>query len=87
MIVVESNSQQFPTDPWVKREGDTVVTIKWPTKNTEYLAGRHISSRRNGPHPFLCYRWCPEMGEYGGKWDHIPRDNITVSDWERWDAL
>ncbi len=88
MLVIESNSQQFPTEPWTKGDGDTVVTIKWPTKNTDILAGRHISSRRNGPeYPFLCYHWCPEMGEQGGKWDHIPRDNITMADWERWDAF
>jgi hypothetical protein len=86
MIVIESNSQQFPTKPWIKQDGDTVVTIKWPTQNTDILAGRHISSRRFGPEfPFLCYHWCPEIGAQGGKWDHISRDNLTMCDWEKWD--
>ena len=86
MIVIESNSRQFPTEPWTKREGDTVVTIKWPTKNTKILAGRHISSRQNGPdYPFLCYKWNPPLAEPGGKWNHVPRDNITEANWAYWD--
>ena len=88
MIVIESNSKQFPTEPWTKRDGDTVITIKWPTKNTDILAGRHISSRRNGPeYPFLCYKWNPPMGERGGKFDDVPRDNITMCNWEQWDEF
>lgn len=86
MIVIESNSRQFPTEPWVKRDGDTVVTIKWPTKNTDILAGRHISSRGYGPeYPFLCYKWNPPLSV--DKWAHIPRDNITMTDWAHWDEF
>jgi hypothetical protein len=86
MLVIESNSRQFPTPRWKKREGDTVITIKWPTENTDYLCGRHISSRRNGPeYPFLCYKWNPPLGDRGGKFDDVPRDNIWQADWERWD--
>jgi len=84
MIVIESNSQQFPTNSWTKGD-DLVITIKWPTPNTDILAGRHISSRRNGPqYPFLCYRWNPPLSEK--KWQHIPRDNIIMCDWQKWDA-
>jgi len=83
LIVIESNSRQFPTEPWTKSD-ETVVTIKWPTKNTEYLAGRHISSR--GLHPFLCYKWNPPIGDRGGKFDDVDRHNIWQADWERWDA-
>ena len=86
MIVIESNSRQFPTAPWADNEGHMVVTIKWPTPNTDYLCGRHISSRRNGPeYRFLCYRWNPPMGDRGGKFDDIDRENIWQADWQKWD--
>ena len=84
MIVIESNSVQFPTEPWTK-QGQTVVTVKRPTPNTDYLAGRHISSRRNGNQPFLCYKWNPPIGDRGGKFDDVDRDNIWQADWEMWD--
>lgn len=86
MIVVESNSVLFPTAPWTKRPGDTVITVKRPTPNTDILAGRHISQRRNGPeYPFLCYKWNPPIGDRGGKFDDVPRDNITQANWQYWD--
>ena len=82
LIVIESNSRQFPTKRWVKND-ETVVTIKWATANTDYLCARHISHKRK--QPFLCYKWNPPMGERGGKFDHIERDNLWQADWEKWD--
>lgn len=83
MIVIESNSTLFPTPAWTKGD-DFVVTVKRPTENTDVLAARHISWKQ-GDWPFFCYKWCPEMGERGGKFDHIPRDNIVLADHEHWD--
>lgn len=60
--------------------------MKFPTDNTDYLAGRHISSRRNnGPQPFLCYKWNPPIGDRGGKFDDVDRENIWQADYEYWD--
>jgi hypothetical protein len=81
MLVIESNSVQFPTAHWKKRQGDTVVTVKRPTVNTDYLCARHISFN-HGLHPFWVYKYNPPMG---GKFDYIPRHNIWQADWERWD--
>lgn len=87
LLVIESNSVQFPTPRWKKQPGDTVITIKRPTRNTDYLFGRHISARRNGPeYPFICYKWNPPLGDRGGKFDDVPRDNIWQADWQAWDA-
>ena len=82
MIVIESNSVQFPTEKWTKTD-ETVVTIKRPTANTDYLCGRHISIRNHCP--FLCYKWNPILGDRGGKFDHISRENIWQADWAKWD--
>ena len=81
LIVIESNSRQFPTECYEKRR-DIVVTVKWPTANTDYVAARHISFN-TGEYPFFCYKWNPPLG--GGKFDHIPRNNIIQADWEYWD--
>jgi len=86
LIVLESNSRQFPTQPWERQPDDIVVTIKWPTANTKFLAGRHISHRRGNDYPYLCYKWNPPMGDRGGKFDDVDRDNIWQADWEKWDA-
>jgi len=85
LIVIESNSKQFPTRRWEKQPEDIVVTIKWPTRNTKFLAGRHISSRQNTKYPFLCYKWNPPLGDRGGKFDWINREDVYVADWDKWD--
>ena len=75
---------QFPTPGWKKRQGDTVFTIKRPTENTDFLCARHISWN-HGTHDFLCYKYNPPLGENGGKFDYVPRHNIWVADWRKWD--
>ena len=81
LIVIESNSVQFPTTPWIKGD-ETVVTVKRATQNTDYLCGRHISSRRDQEqYPYLCYKWNPSTGKFGD----ISQSHVWLADWQKWD--
>ena len=81
LLVIETNSVQFPTPRWSKQPGQTVITVKRPTANTDYLAARHISSRRGNNYPFLCYKWA----DPGEKFKDVSTENVWQADWRRWD--
>ena len=86
MIVVEGASKRYPCSTFKKKKGQTIVTVKYPTENTDYLCSRHISRRFGYDHiPYMCYKWDIPPKEKNGKYRKISRDNMWLADWKRWD--
>lgn len=89
MKVIEGNSRKNPCSSLEQIDG-TVISVKYPSPNTDILCARHISfyhPSHLSKYPFLCYKWpiwakdkkhCPD---YSRVWvaDHAHWDKYFQS--------
>ena len=80
MIVVEGNSTRHPCSTRIKLDGETYVTSKVPSKNTDYLCARWIDQRyKYQDLPFMCYKGMdPQKFK-------VRTDDVWVADHVYWD--